>query len=400
MSSAWLAETLVATGLLMATIIALRAPVRRMFGAGAAYALWALPVLRLVLPSLPTPLPAKAAPLGAMPTVAVEFGTAASEGALWLLYLWGAGALGFLLWQLFAYRLFAARALAGAKPIGAQDGVELLVSPGVAGPVALGFVRRRILLPADWDARYSPAERLLALRHEATHHARLDLWANAAALGLLALHWFNPLAHWAYRLFRQDQEFACDAAVVGGADADTRGLYARALIKTAAPLSGAPNLSATLIHGPDLKRRVTMLHHHKIRRSPLGALAVSALVVAGLGLTATSGVAQTSPPAKVEVKRIQIKAGASPAEREARIRQALGDRCKGQVDTIADTAAEGDALKGAPRVLVCDSGEGDRLARLERAAARLTDHAELSPEHRAKVEAALAEAIAKARAGQ
>lgn len=402
----WLGGTLVATGLLMAAVIVLRAPVRRVFGAGAAYALWALPALRLVLPSLPTPLPAAVAPLDAMPTVAVQVGTAAGEGASWLLALWAGGALGFLLWQLLAYCLFAVRALAGATPVGMQEGVELLVSAGVDGPVALGFLRRRILLPADWDARYSPEERLLALRHEATHHARLDLWANAAALGLLALHWFNPLAHWAYRLFRQDQELACDAAVVGGADADTRGLYARALIKTAAPASGAPNLSATLIHGPDLKRRVIMLHTHKTRRSPLGVLAVSALTLAGLGLTATGGIAQTAAgEPTVTIKRVERHTGKpmTEAERNAFIDKEISTHCPSDLPralTQAETVQNG--KKVITRTVSCSKdGLGQlRPDQLQSARESLSKLQSLSPEDRARIATALDSAIVKARAGQ
>lgn len=50
--SAWLIETLAATALLMALVLVLRPLVRRAFGAGAAYALWLVPALRLVLPPL------------------------------------------------------------------------------------------------------------------------------------------------------------------------------------------------------------------------------------------------------------------------------------------------------------------------------------------------------------
>ena len=46
-------ETLIATAMLMALVMALREPVRRLFGAQVAYALWLLPALRMVLPPLP-----------------------------------------------------------------------------------------------------------------------------------------------------------------------------------------------------------------------------------------------------------------------------------------------------------------------------------------------------------
>ena len=49
----WLIETFVASTLLMLLVLAIRAPVRRAFGPQMAYALWALPVIRMLLPPLP-----------------------------------------------------------------------------------------------------------------------------------------------------------------------------------------------------------------------------------------------------------------------------------------------------------------------------------------------------------
>ncbi|MEG8053881.1 M56 family metallopeptidase [Sphingomonas aerolata] len=52
-----------ASTLLMLVVLLVRAPVRRAFGAQVAYALWALPVLRLVLPSMPETWHAAATPI-------------------------------------------------------------------------------------------------------------------------------------------------------------------------------------------------------------------------------------------------------------------------------------------------------------------------------------------------
>ena len=45
-------ETLAWTGALIALVLVLRRPVTRHFGANAAYALWLLPFLRLMLPPI------------------------------------------------------------------------------------------------------------------------------------------------------------------------------------------------------------------------------------------------------------------------------------------------------------------------------------------------------------
>ena len=61
--TAWLIETLVWTAVLIAAVLFVRRPVARWFGPQVAYALWALPVLRLILP--PIELPAWMAPVQA-----------------------------------------------------------------------------------------------------------------------------------------------------------------------------------------------------------------------------------------------------------------------------------------------------------------------------------------------
>lgn len=51
----WMMETLVWTAVLIAFVLLVRRPVSRSFGPQIAYALWALPALRLVLPPLELP---------------------------------------------------------------------------------------------------------------------------------------------------------------------------------------------------------------------------------------------------------------------------------------------------------------------------------------------------------
>ena len=71
---AWLVETLIATTALMLLVLALRGPVRQVFGSHAAYALWLLPALRMILPPLGALLPAST------PLSSVVHGTGAAVG--------------------------------------------------------------------------------------------------------------------------------------------------------------------------------------------------------------------------------------------------------------------------------------------------------------------------------
>jgi bla regulator protein blaR1 len=104
-------------------------------------------------------------------------------------------------------------------------------SPAAKQPMLVGAWNPRIVLPSNFEARYSTTERMLILAHERAHVERKDALTNWIACALVCLFWFNPLIYWAWRGFQFDQEVACDAAVLRKARVSRRG-YARALAKT------------------------------------------------------------------------------------------------------------------------------------------------------------------------
>ncbi|HEX8585271.1 MAG TPA: M56 family metallopeptidase [Allosphingosinicella sp.] len=304
---AWLLESFATTTILLLLVLALRCPVARAFGAGWAYALWAVPAVRLVLPPLPqlTPdiqLPAAAAFIPAA-AIAGAAPLPANAGPIdWaplILAVWAGGAFIFLGSQWLSYRAFARRLDASATPAHPphQDGIEAVVSGAVDGPLAMGLLHPRIVLPDDFEHRYSPAERRLALAHEVTHHRRRDIWWNLAATLVLAFHWFNPVAWIAHRAFRADQELSCDAAVAASASGDERCDYARALIKSA---SRPGLIAACALNGADqLKQRLRMMAGHRVsgwrRAGGLAALSMVALTGFAVGRPGVSEAAKESP---------------------------------------------------------------------------------------------------------
>jgi len=310
--TSWLAETFVTTTLLLLLVLALRGPVARAFGAGWAYALWAVPAVRLILPPLPqlTPdvqLPAAVANIpaavvaGAAPLPA-EAGL--DQWAPLILALWAGGVVIFLTLQWLSYRAFLHRLDGSARPARPphQEGIEALVSEAVDGPLALGLLHPRIVLPCDFERRYSPAERRLALAHEITHHRRRDIWWNLAATLVLAFNWFNPVAWIAHRAFRADQELACDAAVAASASADERSDYARALVKSA---SRPGLIAACALNGADqLKHRLRMMRGHRVSgsRRAGGLVALSVVALAGFAVgrpDVTEAAAEAPQPTEV-----------------------------------------------------------------------------------------------------
>ncbi|MCU6455607.1 hypothetical protein LPN01_16125, partial [Sphingomonas sp. A2-49] len=299
----WLIDALIASTVLMLLVLLVRAPVRNTFGPQLGYALWALPVLRLVLPPLPdawrqaavTPISrasetitilvvdggtaahaASAAPTGAGPAIAAIVGG-----------LWALGALGFLGWHLASHTRFCRRLLGSAAAVEEVRGVRVIASHVATGPLAFGVLRRYVAFPLDFADRYDADERELALEHEIGHHQRGDLIANWVALAVLALHWFNPVAWRAFRGFRADQELANDARVLAGRSTIDRHAYACAIVKAAH--GGAVSAACHLHTIDDLKGRIRMLSTspRSRRRLAAGGALVSALVLAGLGLTAS-----------------------------------------------------------------------------------------------------------------
>ncbi|MEA3001658.1 MAG: bla regulator protein blaR1 [Sphingomonadales bacterium] len=297
--TSWLLHTFVAISLLILLVLALRQPVARLFGAGWAYSLWLIPALRLVLPSLPWPvqdLPLSVAVLiPATPEATAPLPALAGPGQWvpFLLATWAGGAVIFVILQWLGYRAFLRRLSGSARPARPPryGGIATFVSRMVEGPLALGLIEPRIVLPADFSRRYSPGERRLAMEHELTHHRHRDLWWNLVAILVLALNWFNPLAWFAYRAFRADQELACDAAVSARATIEERCDYARALVKSA---SASGIIAACPINGAGaLKRRLRMLRGHRASpaRSAGGIAALTTMALIG----ATSATLRSAP---------------------------------------------------------------------------------------------------------
>lgn len=289
----WAIDAALASALLMAAVLLIRAPVRRLFGPTVAYALWALPALRLLLPPMPGEWrDTAAAPISlagdlvvhlvAAPVTAEEPATANVALLLWL-----AGAALFLCWQLARYAAFRARVLRGHEPVARIGRVRVVRSDAAPGPLAFGIFHPHVAMPVDLDRRYDADERALALAHELGHHARGDLLANWAALVVLAVHWWNPVAWIAHRAYRADQELANDARVLRGRGPDAAHAYARDILKA---VGGRGHAVACRLHtASDLKGRIRMLKSGPVssRRLLTGAAGVALLATGTLALTAS-----------------------------------------------------------------------------------------------------------------
>ena len=134
-----------------------------------------------------------------------------------LVGVWMVGAL-VGLGRLAASAVAATLAVRRAVPdlaLSAQAGVPVRLSPAAAVPYAWGLVRVTVVVPAD-VAAWPDADRRAALAHEAAHARRRDPLVGVLARAVRALHWFDPLAHYAVRRLDRERERAADDAVLRG----------------------------------------------------------------------------------------------------------------------------------------------------------------------------------------
>lgn len=302
---ALLVETTLASSAAMVIVLLLRQPVRHAFGAGAAYALWGLVpavMLAVLLPAAMEPVaPALvlAAPVIQFAAPVLDAGPSRTNAGAWLPWLWSLGALAMacvLAWRQWRY-------VANLGPLRLRpDGhFQSLATRGL--PAVLGL-RPRIVLPGDFDRRYSPLERELVLAHEHEHLRRGDLPACALAVALRALFWFNPLVHAAASRFRHDQELACDASVLHRFP-DRRRQYGDAMLKTQLADQPLP-LGCHWFGSHPLKERLAMLTRPTLSvRRRAGGLFLVALL--GLATTALAWATQPGQPADIPAGKLLLE---------------------------------------------------------------------------------------------
>lgn len=403
--SGWMIETLIASTLLMLLVLAIREQVSRRFGPRIAYALWLLPALRMVLPPLPQSW--GAADVAPVAKVAVMIGQAApavpSSSASWALViagLWAAGSLAFLGWHMVSYRRFAAQVRRDCAPLCDHDAFTVQASPNVRAPLAFGVLGKMVVVPADFADRYDAAEQRFALEHEVTHHRRGDLIANLAGLTMLALHWFNPVAHFAWRAFRLDQEAACDAMVLKGATAEDRHAYGSALVKSAT--GGVPLAACTMTAKTGLKTRLRRIVDGRLAPMRGGAALAGMVVIGGLAVTASTGIAaeaartvQKSAPMLALNEVVYVHDLPDPKEIEAELKAADAEAHAEVSRARAEAQAEIAEAEAAGEMSAADVAEAK--ADLDQELAEgLADAREALEEARRDAEAARAEADAEA----
>lgn len=294
-------------------------------------ALWMLVLLRLALPwTIPSPaslfnvvkvppagspaLPdARPAPVASAPAqIDHRVGaTFSAPQSAWLVWPWAAGAFSLMGWALISHGVFrrrvsrlrpltdepTLRSLEDCKALmGVRAPVTLVETDSINGPTLFGFVRPRLILPTGLVNSFTREELRHVFLHELAHIKRHDILIGWVALGLQAVHWFNPLVWLALSRLRADRELACDALALSRAPTDEKEPYGLTIVKL---LEGfgqpvwRPSLAGILENKRQMKERIRMIaRYHKRERG----LALAILLLGGLAVaTLTDAQVQTQP---------------------------------------------------------------------------------------------------------
>jgi beta-lactamase regulating signal transducer with metallopeptidase domain len=219
----------------------------------------------------------------------------------WIILLWLLGVIFFAL-RLFCGWLYTERLkFQGTRPpeekweyalrrlrrqLGVTCPVRLLESAMVKVPMAIGWLRPVILLPASAVTGLTPQQLEAIIAHELAHIRRHDYLINLLQALVETLLFYHPAVWWVSRQIRQEREHCCDdLAVTVCGDSLT---YARALLEME-QLRAAGRRLAVAANGGLLMNRIQRLvgaqpkHVNRFGGLFASIIALSALTTAAVG---------------------------------------------------------------------------------------------------------------------
>lgn len=144
-------------------------------------------------------------------------------------FIWAAGAIAILLYQLLSERSFRGYLIENREEMNCQ-GQKLYVAKGIPTPLLFRGkgLSTDIYLPETIIGNETLVKH--AVLHESVHRRHGDIWWGYIRNFLVALYWFYPLVWVAAILSKRDCEYACDSTVMEGMDRKERISYGNSLL--------------------------------------------------------------------------------------------------------------------------------------------------------------------------
>ena len=368
-------EWFVSSAVLAAALIALRYALRGKISPKLQYGLWALLLIRLLVPvsvgqsavsvenlvpaaehrvlylaqrTAQPALQAEAAEQAAAPSVSEKSeepeaaGTAAGTVDLKkvLRTVWLCGAAAVFCWFLGCELVCRRHLRRCARQVSAarRGCPAVFVSPAAGSPCLFGLLRPAIYLTPETDADETARRHCLA--HEQTHYRHGDHIWPALRCVCLVLHWFDPFVWWAAALSRTDAELACDEDAVRCLGEAERTAYGRTLLQMTCRGHVSLLSAATSMSGKGSQIRARIRAIAKPVKPALPALLAAVLfAVLAAGCTMTGGVPQEVPASEVEPPEALIKARVEDAEPADEQLNALLEKAGASVLSDSEQAA-------------------------------------------------------------
>ena len=181
-----------------------------------------------------------------------------------LKWCWICGTIAVVFGMLYSYFRFM-RCLVGS--IRLKENIYL--AERIQSPFSLGVLFPKIFLPTSLSkVYYEPV-----ILHERVHIARKDIWVKYLAVCFLGFFWFQPLLWYAYRLFINDMEEACDETVLKRQGAAFRAEYAMALVEVSFQ-AGKVQGAAIGYRNGEIKGRIKNIMNYEKTRFSVRMIAV------------------------------------------------------------------------------------------------------------------------------
>jgi beta-lactamase regulating signal transducer with metallopeptidase domain len=322
--------------------------------AALAHMLWMIALIKLLTPPLFTlPIVPVSTMNAATTTLTDGLTTAVSTDALtevaasgWQLDMlsilglaWLIGSVGFLLWSLLRVtrfqRLLYSSSTAATPALAAEltalcDRFQLARTPTLRltnariTPLVWWLGKRpHIYLPAAMIDELKHEELRWILAHELGHVSRGDHYVRWIEWLACVAFWWNPVAWWARRNLRQNEEICCDALVLRTLQG-SRHSYANSLLQAVEFLTEQgprpPAMASEINSGGFLKRRFEMI----VSKTPLQASS------RWLRLTAVAFAAWLLPLGVAYAQNPDVRAVAERLERAVK----AGEMSKDQMDAV------------------------------------------------------------------
>jgi len=291
-----LTQMSVSAGALILIAALLRAVFLNRLPKAAFLALWGIALFRLLVP-VAVPLRVGSA---VSEGTAFAASAAVSQGSGFGLYdVWFAGALAAAVFFAAIY-IYSCNRLRFAVLVRGNDFIDrwvaehklpVMQSDRVAGPLAAGLVRARIILPLGMDMSNTQLLRHV-LTHEYYHIRRFDALWKVLMVCALCIHWWNPAVWLMFVLANRDLELTCDELTLRRLGTETKAAYAYSIIGMA---ESRRNFTALVYNGFSKNGTVERIESiMKISKKSVASLALAFVLVAALGVGTLSVLAAGS----------------------------------------------------------------------------------------------------------